>query len=239
MHQEGGDPKCRPSADSNHYLYTFALAYTAIQPTAKKIMEDAPDEDIWGLDDTQSERRTLRQDIITLLSRRIVRTIKDKAEKPIEDVKQALPSSSNEVRSLPFYGSILEAITYQRDNYLVGNQYADTRQKARSNHNNPRPPPLHRIPYDPRALGSIQLASLGASFIPSPTVHNALLPLLVSLPSGVLKEPIANAVANAIPLAQPQLDLAMKNSIIAFMGNPKMRQVIKNRAGGYMSTRDT
>jgi hypothetical protein len=92
------------------------------------------------------------------------------------------------------------------------------------------------MPYDATALGSIQLVHLGSWFIPSPTVKNALLPIVVSLPSGALREPILNATVNAIPLAQPLLDQAVKYSMLQFIKNPDWREVIKNRTRGYIGS---
>lgn len=179
---------------------------------------------------------SVRQDLIDIFAKQIVSKFHKNADKPIEQMKNMLPSTADEVRDLPFYESTLEAVRYQRDNYLVGTTYAErrTRQRPQGIH----APPLHRITYYPNALANIQLLAVGASFIPSQTVQKALLPIVVGLPSGVLRDPITNAVANAIPLAQPQLDRAVKNSVLAFMGNPHWRQVIKNRAGGYMGSRD-
>jgi hypothetical protein len=95
------------------------------------------------------------------------------------------------------------------------------------------------MPFDSTALGNIQIVNLGASFIPSQTIKDALLPIVLNLPSGALKNTITDAVANAIPLAQPQLDRAVKDSLLSFMDNPEMRQMIKSRAGGLvMSGRD-
>jgi len=181
--------------------------------------------------------QTIRQDITELLARRIVRRIEQNLDKPVEEIKSKLPASEEEVRSLPFYGSTLNALKYQRDHYLVGPGYANRRQRLRDrglmNY------PVYRMPFDSTALGNIQIVNLGASFIPSKTIKDLLLPIVIALPSGVLKDTITDAVANAIPLAQPQLDSAVKNSLLNFMSNPEMRQMIKSRAGGLvMSGRD-
>ena len=182
--------------------------------------------------------QTVRQDITDLLARRIVRRIEQPPyETQVEQVKEKLPASKEEVRALPFYGSALNALKYHRDNYLIGPGYANRRQRLRDrglvNY------PVYRMPFDSTALGNVQIVNLGVSFIPSNTVKDLLLPIVLSLPSGALKETITDAVANAIPLAQPQLDSAVKNSLLSFMDNPEMRQMIKSRAGGLvMSGRD-
>lgn len=185
--------------------------------------------------ESSARNQTVRQDIVDLLARRIVRKIEQKIDEPLEQAKERLPSSREEIRSLPFYGSTLNALKFQRDNYLVGTGYATRRQRLR--HRGIMNYPLYRLPFDSTALGNIQIVALGASFIPSTTVKDLLLPIVVGLPSGVLKDPITNAVANAIPLAQPLLDSAVKNSLINFMDNPEMRQMIKSRAGGLVMGR--
>jgi hypothetical protein len=173
--------------------------------------------------------------IIELLAKRLVKTATEKAQKPIQQLRENLPSNPEEIRKLPFYDATLQTLQWQRDNYLVGTDYADQRKLERPL----RISPIPRMPYDATALGSIQIVNLGSWFIPSPTVKDALLPIVVSLPSGALKEPITNAVANAVPLAQPQLDRVVKNSLKAFMQNPHWRQVIKNRTKGYIGRRDS
>jgi hypothetical protein len=184
----------------------------------------------------QEREQTVRHDLIDLFAKRLVKRINKKADKPLEQVKEHLPSTPEQVRALPFYDSALDALRFQRDNYLVGTGFAKRGQKLRDrgivNF------PFFRMPFDSTALGNIQIIGVGASFIPSATIKDALLPIVVSLPSGVLKETITDAVANAIPLAHPQLDRAVKYSILTFMDNPEMRRMIKSRAGGYMISRD-
>lgn len=191
--------------------------------------EDAPVQD-------QNQGRTVRHDITELFAKRLVRRIHQKAEQPLEKLKEQLPSTPEQVRALPFYDSALNALRFQRDNYLVGPKYAGRRQRLRDrgilNY------PFYRMPFESTALGNIQIVGVGASFIPSATIKDALLPIVVSLPSGALKDTITDAVANAIPLAQPQLDRAVKYSLLTFMDNPDMRRMIKSRAGGYMISRD-
>jgi hypothetical protein len=90
------------------------------------------------------------------------------------------------------------------------------------------------MPFDATASGHIQLVNIGQSFIPSQTIKNLLLPIVLDLPTGALRVPITNAVANSLPLAQPALDRAVKSAILNFMGNPNARQVIKNRTQGVL-----
>lgn len=201
-------------------------------PTSKEGTRTGPKTE----DKPVDNKLTVRHDIIDLLAKRIVKKINQKAEKQLQQVVEQLPATPQEVRALPFYDSVLSSIQYQRDNYLVGAGYANRRQRLRSR--GIITYPLYRLPYDSTSLGNIQITQLGASFIPSETIKGALLPIIVSLPSGILKDTITNAVASSIPLAQPQLDNAVKRSVLSFMDNPNMRALIKSRAGGYMSSRD-
>lgn len=186
--------------------------------------------------DTKEKVHTARQDIIELLARRYVERAAKKAEKPVQQFCENLPSDAQAIRNLPFYESTYQAIQWQRDNYLVGKDHADRRRFDRSLSIDP---PIHRMPFDATTLGSSQIVGLGTWFIPSTTVKNALLPIVVSLPSGALKEPIVNATVNAIPLAQPTVDAAVKYSMLNFIKNPDWREVIKNRTNRYIgSARD-
>jgi hypothetical protein len=223
--------RCRPSSQQLEDLRDTIVSEQTIHKAAMSSDADLPRENL--------RNQTVRQDITDLLARRIVRRIEQQLHEThvLEQVKEKLPASTEEIRALPFYGSTLNALRYQRDNYLVGPGYANRRQRLRDrglmNY------PIYRMPFDSTALGNVQIVNFGASFIPSETVKDLLLPIVLSLPSGVLKETITDAVANAIPLAQPQLDSAVKNSLLSFMDNPEMRQMIKSRAGGLvMSDRD-
>jgi hypothetical protein len=175
-----------------------------------------------------------RQKIIELFAKRLVKNATEKAQKPIQQLCDNLPSDAQAIRKLPFYDSTLQAIQWQRDNYLVGKEYAE-RRTTRQGIDSPSP----RMPFDATALGNLQIVKLGSWFVPSTTVKDALLPIVISLPSGALREPILNTTVNAIPLAQPLVDRAVKNAMLEFMDNPHWRQVIKNQSNRYMvSSRD-
>lgn len=171
-----------------------------------------------------------RHEIIDMIAKRVVKITEAKAEKPLADLCEKLPSSRTEIRNLPFYGSTLEALKYQRDNYLVGTKFAEEKKKSDR--------PSIRMPYDGTALGSIQTVNLGSWFIPSPTVKNAVLPIILSLPSGTLREPILNATVNTIPLAQPSLNQVVKDSMLQVMEDPYWRDVMKSRTNTYITHRD-
>jgi hypothetical protein len=169
-----------------------------------------------------------RADLIDILASRVAKILNEKVEEPIQQALDRLPADSASVRKLPFYDSTLETLRFQRDSYLVGPAYAARKERQRRQR---FPPPRFtpHMPFDATALGHIQLVHVGSWFIPSETTRMALLPIVVSLPSGVLKDPIINTVSTAIPLAQPPLDRAVKSAILDVMDNPQMRQVVKNR----------
>jgi hypothetical protein len=175
-----------------------------------------------------ASRLSPRADLIDILASRVVKIINENVEEPIQQALDRLPADSASVRKLPFYDATFETLRFQRDNYLVGPSYAERKERQRR-----QPFPSTRfipqMPFDATALGHIQLVHVGAWFIPSETIRTALLPIVVSLPSGALKDPIINTVSTAIPLAQPPLDRAVKSAILDVMDNPHMRQLVKNR----------
>jgi hypothetical protein len=220
-----------------------------------------------------------RNDFIDMLANKVVKIINTNAEKPIQHaLDDHLPADKDSVRALPFYNTTVDAIKYQRDNYLVGTNYATRKEKERtqqeqqqqqlstSNRTATRrftPPTVAsvvtarlgvggirgglssrspsssvRMPRDATASGYIQIVNLGSWFIPSSAVKESLLPIVVSLPSGPLKDTITNSVCNAIPLAQPPLDRAVKNAILGFIDSPQMRQMVKNRTEKILKVND-
>jgi hypothetical protein len=187
--------------------------------------------------DKQLQTSTHRQELIGLLANGFIEKGFAKAQEPLQQVLQNLPNDPATVRTLPFYTTTLRAIQYQRDAYLVGPDYAEERRHEKEDYLAP-PPVLGQMPYDATALGSMQIANLGSWFLPSATVKEALLPIVVSLPSGALKETIVLGVVNAIPLAQPIVDQAVKSSVLDFIQNPYWREVIKNRTKGFIGRRE-
>ena len=224
-----------------------------------------------------------RGDFIDILATKVTKVVLKNADGPINDLlDEHLPKDGTEIREkLPSYRTIVDLVKFQRDQYLVGPQYAKENDERRRNRQQEegggddnesgreqgrqqpqqqqhrfQPPtlgPFRRpfniakrqgdgdatmttttMPFDATALGYIQIVNIGQSFIPSPTVKNLLLPIVIALPSGGLREPIINTVANSILLAQPLLDRAMVSSIKNVLNNPNIRQVIKNRTQGVL-----
>jgi hypothetical protein len=156
-----------------------------------------------------------------------------------------LTSNEPTMRDSGLYKLALRSLLFQRDNYLVGKDYADQRNAQRRRNQQqlvsalPFPPslnlPFSHIPHDATALGNLQIRGLMQWFIPSPTVHRALLPIVVGLPTGALNEPILGAVANLIPLAQHNLDGVVKGRLLWFLKDKEWRGVIKNSTKGYIA----
>ena len=166
---------------------------------------------------------------------------------------QHLPKDKDDVREkLPFYDATIESIKHQRDVYLLGDahkqkdQLVDIPNKSdrvarfvfplgatsRSIQNTPK------MPLDATALGYTQIVHLGSWFVPSATIKESLLPIVVSLPSNSLRDTITSTVTNAIPLAQPPLDAAMKNAVMGVIQDPQIREMIKSRTQKILRTDD-
>jgi len=158
-----------------------------------------------------------------------------------------LPSDTESVRTkLPsLYGSALEALKQQRDNYLLStdvdvgitkNTYAGSSSSSNiPRKGKPRESRTTTTTGNANAntntnnLGYAQLVNLGAWFIPSETIKSALMPIVLDLPSGALRNTITTTVSNAIPLAQPPLDAALKSSVMGVIKDPRIRDTIKSR----------
>jgi hypothetical protein len=194
-----------------------------------------------------------RNDLIGILANKVV----DGMHKNLDPdgpviqklLDEHLPTDSESVRTkLPFYESTVDLLKYQRDNYLLGNSYANKKQVYRDLAKQLFPrfgvvgaasaAGSPKMPHDATALGYIQIAKLGSWFVPSETIKEALLPIVISLPSGALKGTITSIVANAIPLAQPPLDNAMKNAVMGVIRDPQIRQMIKSRTQKILRSKD-
>lgn len=158
---------------------------------------------------------------------------------------QWIPEDSEALRQSKVYQEAYKAIEWQRDNYVVGSDYANWRKKMRKGEDRGSgmgvvggldqyrlvlPP----VPYEETALAHAQLADLAANFIPSPTVKQALLPLVVTLPCGPLLQPARNSLVNVVLGSQHNLDKVVKSSILTFLNNPANRAMIKNSTKGYI-----
>ena len=147
------------------------------------------------------------------------------------------------IRETELYRLALANLQWQRDNYLVGKDYAEQRKTQR---NWEQDVPVeetalsrglfpYNIPVDATALGNVQLGALGSWFIPSKTVHYSLLPIVLDMPLGSSFVPILKATANLIPLFQGNLDLVLKRQILSILNNQHWRNLIKTSTKGYIA----
>jgi hypothetical protein len=215
--------------------FTFGLMGIVSEEITKRLLNLEVDDEDAGL----SRKRTLKD-----VGGRI---FVDNAEEP------------NSIKDTELYKLALRNLQWQRDNYLVGKDYANQRKQQRKgggmmtgdeaeSDSGPFTPivPIeqraldsglspYQIPFDATAYGNIQLTGLASWFIPSPTVHYSLLPIVVALPLGPLFQPILQATANLIPLSQSNLDILVKDQLLWFLDNSEWRQVIKSNTKGYIA----
>ncbi len=106
---------------------------------------------------------------------------------------------------------------------------------------------LNRNPTLPQiTMASTQLIKLAQWFVPGPVMHNALLPTIlwtITPPmtpphylsqGGPLRKQAVRASSDLIPLSQPLLDRAMKNSITWVLTNSNWRDSIKGSTRGLV-----
>jgi hypothetical protein len=129
------------------------------------------------------------------------------------------------------YNMILKAAQWQRDNYLMGQEYADRRQEAR-----PRRMVLpRREKVDTNALGLIQLSQLGASFIPSPTVKQALMPIVLAQPCTSLYQPAKRGLVSLIDSQQANVDALVRQSLLNLLEQERVKKLVMNSTKGYIA----
>jgi hypothetical protein len=97
------------------------------------------------------------------------------------------------------------------------------------------------------SLANTQLTGLLEWFIPSQTMHNALLPTVLwtiapptsQLPEGgPLRKKINRSVCDLIPLSQDLLDATMKSSILGVLSDESWRESVKGSSRNYLSSTD-
>lgn len=98
------------------------------------------------------------------------------------------------------------------------------------------------------SLANTQLTALLTWFIPSQTMHNALLPMVLwtiapptpQLPEGgPLRKTINRSVCDLIPLSQGLLDGVMKDSILWVLSDESWRESVKGSSRNYLSYTDS
>ena len=142
-------------------------------------------------------------------------------------------------RGSPLYNTTLHAVQWQRDNYLMGQDYADKRKIAREI----RPgflflPRIGSVKSDAKALGNIQVAHLGTWFIPSPAVKQALMPIVLQQPRGSLYQPALKGIIGLIDSQQSNVDVMVKQSLLNMLEQERWRHLVMNSTKGYIADRN-
>lgn len=159
----------------------------------------------------------------------------------LSQIDKQIPHDPIALRQTTLYKGALQMLQWQRDNYLVGTEYAEWRKIDRQRHQNPpfnSVPSVesYEIPYDDEALGHHQIARVASDFIPTKTVKDALTPVVTGLlvPEGALYDPIKNATVGVIIGEQSNLELTIKNQLLSFLENPRNREAMKNSTQGMI-----
>jgi hypothetical protein len=167
----------------------------------------------------------------------------------LSQIERLVPHDPIALRQAPLYKGALQLLQYQRDNYLVGTEYADWRKRDRQRQENQpfyTPASILRrnsiltdlwdIPYDATALGHGHVVNLASGFIPTATVRNVLVPVLIDLvqPKSPLYRLIQETTSNVIVGQQSNLEQTIKNQMLQFLNNPKNREAIKSSTKGML-----
>lgn len=164
-------------------------------------------------------------------------TEKKPASKLAFRVDNFIPRDPEELQQTALFQSAMKLVQHQRDHYLVGKEYADWQREHRDR---PQPrvtfwsPAFSSVVYDSKALGHGHVSHLGKDFIVSPTMMNAALPLVTSLPTTALYEPAQQALLDQIQGRQDQLNEIVRSSILNFLQNPENRVQVKTSANSAM-----
>ena len=151
---------------------------------------------------------------------------------------QYIPQDAKELKETNLFQTAYRLIEWQRDNYLVGTDYANWRKEERQKRHTWFLPSrgVPEIPYDPTALGHGQIARIAADFIPSSTVQKAVLPLITPLPTGMLYPLAVSSLVSILQGQQSNLNTVMAQSLLTFLANPDNRLAMKTSTQGFLST---
>lgn len=178
------------------------------------------------------------------------------------------------VREMKVYKNLLTSLKYQRDAYIMGGEHAELRKTQRAQEEEEeelksmqdiadeedeeefiKPAPTYRdyLNKNPvvqsESLGRNQFTHLCSWFVPSVTVHNAVLPTflwtlappphLVSghvnvQEGGPLRRVIHRSFCALIPLSQNLLDRTMKNSILYILSDQAWRDTVKGTSRNFL-----
>ena len=159
-----------------------------------------------------------------------------------EQVRNLIPEDRQKLRGTALYKEAYKGIQWQRDNYLVGREYANWRIKERyrldrgSGTTRSIQSFVDEIQFDDSALAHPLLARLAAPFIPSDSVKNALLPLLLPVLENRLYPIAQQGLVHIVESQRDNLHHVLKGQILQFLSNPQNRANTKSSTRGYIST---
>jgi hypothetical protein len=161
----------------------------------------------------------------------------------LDQIEKLIPHDPIAVRQSTLYKSTLQLLQWQRDNYLVGGEYAEWRKNDRLRQQKQQPyfqansVTNYNIPYNHETFCHHHIASLAGNFIPSTLVRNLLTPIVTGLfvkDTGVLFDPIKQSTINLILDQQKLLEGTMKNQLLHLLDNPRNRDAIKDSTQGII-----
>lgn len=151
---------------------------------------------------------------------------------PAFKIDDYIPLDPAELRETNLFKSTFQILQWQRDNYLVGTEYANWIK----NHRDAYPDRTIDLPHDKNAMVHQQASKIVAWFIPTDTVRKALLPIVVDLPRTALYNVARNSIVDLIASQQANLDRAIKNALLSLTKSERNREAIKSSTQGYIQT---
>jgi hypothetical protein len=176
-------------------------------------------------------------------------TSNDQIDGILNQLDQWIPHDPIALRQTALYKGALQMLQWQRDNYLVGDEYAEWRKNDRVrqqqqllkhpwyNQSLQTTHESYDLPYDEKAISHRQLSAVASNFIPTQMVQNLLTPLITGLfdvDTGVLYPPIKDATVNLIVDQQKFLEQTMKDQVLIFLDNPQNRDAMKDSTQGMI-----
>jgi hypothetical protein len=154
--------------------------------------------------------------------------------------EKVIPKDSQALRATPLYKTIYKLVQYQRDDYLVGSEYAQWRRLYRDT----QPPDQQLtadddLPANTKALSVQQLVPITSNFIVSPTMHTTALPWVtgaLAYPRGALYPIAVDSLVWLGLSQQTYLDKLMKDQLLSMLKSPTYRHQIKSSTQGYMKS---
>jgi hypothetical protein len=168
-------------------------------------------------------------------------SLNDPIDGVLNQIEKLIPHDPTVLRETSVFKGTLQLLQWQRDNYLVGGEYADWRRDDRIREQRfPAPQkPWYRyaLPYDGTALSHDQISSVASAFIPMKTVQDLLTPIVTGLfdtKTGVLFGPIRDSAVNLIVDQQKLLEETVKDQVLTFLDSPRNRDAMKVSTEGMI-----